>query len=178
MVIIVGVKPLVWPMMTSLIARFMGPTWGPSGADRTQVDPMLATWTLLSRLLSDGPIRINVQGPMDYRLPFTVLLLMHMKRWINVGPISIPSITPGRQALLVTVLMHEMHFSLDRTFWNYPYILTFCLPNEVHFFSDKSFWISPNNMATCLHWTWVWRVWWFWRVMTLSKKPWSRMLMP
>ena len=30
------------------IARFMGPTWGPSGADRTQVGPMLAQWTLLS----------------------------------------------------------------------------------------------------------------------------------
>ena len=26
----------------TLIARFMGPTWGPSGADRTQVGPMLA----------------------------------------------------------------------------------------------------------------------------------------
>ena len=26
----------------------MGPTWGPSGADRTQVGPMLAPWTLLS----------------------------------------------------------------------------------------------------------------------------------
>ena len=25
----------------SLIARFMGPTWGPSGADRVQVGPML-----------------------------------------------------------------------------------------------------------------------------------------
>ena len=33
---------------TTLIARFMGPTWGPSGADRTQVGPMLAPWTLLS----------------------------------------------------------------------------------------------------------------------------------
>ena len=32
----------------TLIARFMGPTWGPSGADRTQVHPMLAPWTLLS----------------------------------------------------------------------------------------------------------------------------------
>ena len=31
-----------------LIERFMGPTWGPSGADRTQVGPMLAPWTLLS----------------------------------------------------------------------------------------------------------------------------------
>ena len=34
--------------LQSLLARFMGPTWGPSGADRTQVDPMLAPWTLLS----------------------------------------------------------------------------------------------------------------------------------
>ena len=33
---------------TPLIARFMGPTWGPSGADRTQMGPMLAPWTLLS----------------------------------------------------------------------------------------------------------------------------------
>ena len=29
-------------------SKFMGPTWGPSGADRTQVGPMLAPWTLLS----------------------------------------------------------------------------------------------------------------------------------
>ena len=38
----------LWPMGAPLIARFMGPTWGPSGADRTQVGPMLAPWTLLS----------------------------------------------------------------------------------------------------------------------------------
>ena len=31
----------------SLIARFMGPTCGPSGADRTQVGPISAPWTLL-----------------------------------------------------------------------------------------------------------------------------------
>ena len=27
---------------------FMGPTWGPPGADRTQGGPMWAPWTLLS----------------------------------------------------------------------------------------------------------------------------------
>ena len=31
-----------------LVARFMGPTWGLPGADRTQVGPMLAPWSLLS----------------------------------------------------------------------------------------------------------------------------------
>ena len=30
------------------IAKFMGPTWSPSGANRTQVGPMMAPWTLLS----------------------------------------------------------------------------------------------------------------------------------
>ena len=30
------------------ITRFMGPTWGPPGTDRTKVGPMLAPWTLLS----------------------------------------------------------------------------------------------------------------------------------
>ena len=37
--------------LDALIARFMRPTWGPSGADRTQVGPMLVPWTLLSGCL-------------------------------------------------------------------------------------------------------------------------------
>ena len=39
---------------STLKPRFMGPTWGPSGADRTQVGPMLAPWTLLSGLASNN----------------------------------------------------------------------------------------------------------------------------
>ena len=31
----------------TLIARFMGPTWGPSGADRTEMGLMLSPWTFL-----------------------------------------------------------------------------------------------------------------------------------
>ena len=44
----------VWK--TSQIARFMVPTWGPSGADRTQVGPMLAPWTLLSGTAKRKPL--------------------------------------------------------------------------------------------------------------------------
>ena len=44
------IKPLPVPMLTSPIASFMGPTWDPHGADRNQVGPMLAPWTLLSGL--------------------------------------------------------------------------------------------------------------------------------
>ena len=42
------------PCMLTLIAWFMGPTWGPSGADRTQVGPMLAPWTLLSGYITQS----------------------------------------------------------------------------------------------------------------------------
>ena len=44
----------------SQIARFMGPTWGPSRADRTQVGPMLAPWTLISGL--PKPVIMYDQG--------------------------------------------------------------------------------------------------------------------
>ena len=35
----------------TLTARFMEPTWGQAGADRTQVGPILAPWTLLSGVI-------------------------------------------------------------------------------------------------------------------------------
>ena len=41
-----------------LMARFMGSTWGPSGANRTQVGPMLASWTLLSGTYPPSSIHI------------------------------------------------------------------------------------------------------------------------
>ena len=44
------------PTGTTLIARFMGSTWGLSGADRTQVGPILAPCTLLS-----GKLLIELQ---------------------------------------------------------------------------------------------------------------------
>ena len=47
-------KQPLWYIHTdrpSQIGRFRGPTWGPSGADRTQVGPMLDPWTLLSGIM-------------------------------------------------------------------------------------------------------------------------------
>ena len=36
------------PELTTQIAKFMGPTWGPPGSCRPQMGPMLAPWTSLS----------------------------------------------------------------------------------------------------------------------------------
>ena len=38
-------------LIPTLIARSMGPKWATSGADRTQVGPMLVPWTLLSEYI-------------------------------------------------------------------------------------------------------------------------------
>ena len=54
-------KGFMWPVaytvcrLPALIAKFLGPTWGPPGADRTQVGPMLAPGTLLSGYRHNGP---------------------------------------------------------------------------------------------------------------------------
>ena len=37
-----------WQWSYTQIAKFMGPTWAPSGSCRPQMGPMLAPWTLLS----------------------------------------------------------------------------------------------------------------------------------
>ena len=56
---------------STLIARFMGPTWGPSGADRTQVGPMLVPWTLLSGKLTYCNVRCEYHHHWTCRWPDT-----------------------------------------------------------------------------------------------------------
>ena len=46
--IVVLIWKIIFFLISSLITKLMGPTWGPTRADRTQVGPMLAPWTLLS----------------------------------------------------------------------------------------------------------------------------------
>ena len=56
----------------ALQTRFMRPTWGPSGADRTQVGPMLAPWTLLSGVPCDCSwATVLTLGAIDHG-PFSV----------------------------------------------------------------------------------------------------------
>ena len=54
----------------TLITIFTGPTWGPSGADRTQVGPMLAPWTLLSRTTKLTLINCAATDPPSFQKLF------------------------------------------------------------------------------------------------------------
>ena len=58
----IGKTNLLEMRVPPLIARFMGPTWGPSGANRTQVGPMLAPWTLLYGLRLENPDRAYAEN--------------------------------------------------------------------------------------------------------------------
>ena len=77
----------------------MGPTWGPSGTDRTQVGPMVAPWTMLSGLLEDVVgsiymrsvlkwITVTWQGWEDTRIMFQKWLLVDIKIKMNGNPVS------------------------------------------------------------------------------------------
>ena len=70
----------------------MGPTWGPSGADRIQVGPMLAPWTLLSGECCET--RENYSFTITYTI-ITMMKWYHiiMVSWVlcwPVGEILIP----------------------------------------------------------------------------------------
>ena len=41
-------------------SKVLGPTWGPSGADRTQMGPMLVPWTLLSGIPSPNSAEATI----------------------------------------------------------------------------------------------------------------------
>ena len=58
-----GKGAIILQPSTALIASFMGPMWGPPGADKTQVGPMLATWTLLYWLVISLDVINNILNP-------------------------------------------------------------------------------------------------------------------
>ena len=82
----------------------MEPTWGPSGADRTQVGRMLAPWTLLSGLLMwlfclHRQIYVVEQNPMyNQFLPQDVAFSIHISdNRFTARPLSTTVVSPPRK---------------------------------------------------------------------------------
>ena len=85
---------------TTLMARFIGPTWGPSGADRTQVSPMLAPWTLLSGQFWDMVTRpewskIKLNPLKEKKIKFILQMFLLTKSRGDIGVISIHAFVCG-----------------------------------------------------------------------------------
>ena len=97
----------------SLVARFRGPAWGPSGADRTQVGPMLAPWTLLSGVIS---LALSVEYPHPiFRSDILKSCFIEICNFIS-------------QNLHVRMYLHYMKHSIILTLTNIGYVI-FCSHN-------------------------------------------------
>ena len=68
-----------WINGPSPIATFMGPTWGPPGADRTQEGPMLAPWILLSGFVWEIPHNMLMIHGVD------ISFVVSLKKLLNEG---------------------------------------------------------------------------------------------
>ena len=79
-----GILEYILCQKPSLIARFKGPTWGPSGADRTQVGPMnLALWGVL---YDNTYYRWTVKYLINMFLHILNFVEINMLRIVNSSP--------------------------------------------------------------------------------------------
>ena len=124
-------------MIPIQIARFMGPTWGPTGSCRPQMGPMLAPWTLLSgynfvwiQLFMHSQISI-LAYPISARNRRTVTQWRHMttENWVNIGSGKrlLPDGTePLPDPLLTYYQLGPLTFIWEKCNMSQPSINTFC----------------------------------------------------
>ena len=72
-------------LTTSLITRFMEPSWGPPGAGRTEVGPMLAPWILLSGIVSYKQMYFCFRALCAHWLSFSNYANKGVKYYVDVG---------------------------------------------------------------------------------------------
>ena len=116
----------------SLIARFMGPTRGSFGADRTHVSPMLAPWTLLSGVIS-------YNDTITYKVPWAV--------WYN----GVQSDNTCWKTLLIKGTLTKKHIEFD---------IKNCGDGQVPLDTIKPADTSTHHWVPCMyHWTWGQTMW-------------------
>ena len=103
------------PKGISLIARFMGPTWGSSGADRTQVGPMLAPWTLLFGMSSYDEITLpfpNFNGCTVEVCEWKSNSILHFTNWRQVINIIFEACRNGEMS--PTILLNTFSWQKEK----------------------------------------------------------------
>ena len=148
---------------TSQIASFMGPTWGPSGTDRTQLGPMLAPWTLLSgiQMASLIPYAFNTLWPRQNgrHFPDDIFkwIFLNENVWISInislnfaprGPINnIPTLVqvmawrrPGDNPLSEPMMVKFLtHLCVTRPQW----------VNKHHQSNKSKYWLPFEILSGC-----------------------------
>ena len=134
--------------MVPLIARFIGPTWGPSGANRTQLGPMLAPWTLQSRTYHLLTEYLNSGWP--HRTLSTLVQLiaccLTSQRWMNVELSSLGSCSIQIRAILQICSTHT-HTHI------YIYIFDMILiTNSNYNHNSKGQWVNHYGVKSVYTW--------------------------
>ena len=133
------------PTTVSLIAWFMRPTWGPSGADRTQVGPMLlAPWTLLSGMcipLIMLTIILCIVLPRLYQVQWTYGVNLPVDGQVESTLVTLWSFllfpSPPQWKTAIDLLHH----------WLQSYMLIHCLVVKVGQLN-----LSRNTILTTMYW--------------------------
>ena len=125
LIILLAIITHTYLLMTfkcSLIASFMGPTWGPSEADMTQVGPMLAPWNLLSALLSctcsaTEPFKKLTPGINIFSCDQAAIWLVQSVR-LSVRPSVRPSVCLSVCHTFFTMFPSSYHHEIFRSYYH------------------------------------------------------------
>ena len=125
-------KKAPWELfyITAQIARVMWPTWGPSGADRTQVGPMLAPWTLVVMCA----MKPNILCPSKFsHLWVTQWHHTPSGLWIHTWPDNGPVLAQMLQLIMNWNIRNILLTYLNKCSLRKMY-LKFCLQSSDHLF--------------------------------------------
>ena len=130
----------IWSLRAPLIARFMVPTWGPSGAGRTQVGPMLAPWTLLSGSDCSPPqiLEAALDGFIEFSKCFKIWpAVLRLRELLQI--FSKTTVCGGSRWTKVHIRLYFQKLSLTglRIPWQNVVIFTIRAPNRFDTFVIK-----------------------------------------
>ena len=133
---------------TTLIARFMGSTWGPSGAGRTQVGPMLGPMNLAiwgsSLFIRATNLRIKEPSLFYRHIYFCVIVIQVNRDLLALKP---SKFTPEASSSSNSIWRHRSGSTLAQ-------VMACCLTTPIHLlnqccwlFNEVS-WHSPESNFT------------------------------
>ena len=131
----------IWNAQGNIGHWFMGLTWGQSGADRTQVGPMWATWTLLSGFIVRRAGLLWSQQDFEWRWSVPLFKCLTVLEF---------SFILFDLCLLITFFNFIMNYVPIVTFWIFTYHKIWIL--SIMFCFMWSYWII--YFLACLEVSW------------------------
>ena len=131
--------------ISSQIARFMGPTWGPPGSCRSQMGPILSLWALLSGIDPDIKPACLSWWRHDMKTLSVLLVLCHQEDSQHKGLVM--------QSLMLPLLLTWIIFEQTVMLLMKRDAIVFICRHAVNNVSEISDWYSTfrNNIPGLLY---------------------------